>query len=465
MIFNIENVDRNRIAAIEEGKTSITYGELSNFSIKIAEVLKERRVLIFHLTTNTIGSFAGYVALLSNYVVPALIDSKLDLNLLHELIKKYKPQYIWAPQMSDAVRGLDCVFEAYKYGLYQTGYNRGYNIHEDLALMLTTSGSTGSPKFVRQSYQNILSNTKSIVQYLKIREDDRAITTLPMHYTYGLSIIQTHLSVGARTIFTERSLVDKEFWNLLRNEEATTFGGVPYTYEILKKLKFSRMDLPSIRYITQAGGKLGTELHYEFASWCEQKEINFIVMYGQAEATARMSYVPSEMAIKKSGSIGIAIPGGTFKLIDSDGKEITSNEVIGEMVYTGQNVTLGYAESGEDLEKGDERKGILFTGDIGKFDEDGYYYIVGRKKRFLKIFGSRVNLEEVEILLKNAGMESVCVGEDDHMKIFTLHEDIVMVRSTLSKLTGIHPNALTVSHIKAIPRNEAGKILYAALER
>jgi len=342
--------------------------------------------------------------------------------------------------------------------------NFDHNLLPDLAVLLTTSGSTGSPKLVRQSYKNIVSNANSIADYLEIKEDDRAITTLPMYYTFGLSIIQSHLLKGACIIVTELTFMDKKFWNLLKDEKATTFGGVPYTYEMLKKLRFSRMDLPSLRYLTQAGGKLSKELSKEFSEICEKKGIKFIVMYGQVEATARMSYLPHEFAIEKAGSIGIAIPGGEFKLIDDNEVEIIEDSVPGELVYYGDNVTLGYAVDYHDLSKGDENNGVLHTGDIA-MKQDGFYYITGRKKRFLKIFGNRVNLEEVEGILKSSGYDCACGGIDDLLKIYITDESkLEEVRNFISAKMVLNPVAFKSIKIDKIPRNESGKVLYSKLE-
>ena len=318
---------------------------------------------------------------------------------------------------------------------------------------------------MRQSVQNVEENTRSIVAYLGITGQDRAITTLPMSYTYGLSILQTHLAQGAAVILTEATMLDKRFWTLFREQEATTFGGVPYIYEMLKKLRFARMDLPSLRHITQAGGKLSKELSEEFSEICTQKGIQMIVMYGQTEATARMSYLPWEYAISKAGSIGVAIPGGTFQLIDAEGGIIERPETTGELIYSGKNVTLGYAQDRFDLNKPDENHGILHTGDMAKRDADGFYYIVGRKKRFLKLFGSRVNLDEVEGLLKKQGIECACTGEDDRMDVYiTDVQQLDRAGAFLREHTSINPNGFSVRYIEEIPRNESGKVLYTALE-
>lgn len=340
-------------------------------------------------------------------------------------------------------------------------------MHDDLALLLTTSGSTGSPKLVRQSYKNIEANTKSIVEYLNLDETERPITTLPMNYTYGISILNTHLWVGASIILTEKGLTQKEFWTQLKEYNATSFGGVPYTYEMLFRLRFLRMQLPSLRYLTQAGGKLSPELHEKFAQWTIDTNKKFIVMYGQTEATARMAYLPAEKSLEKYGSMGIAIPNGKFTLIDVNGNEITTPDTVGELVYEGENVTLGYAQCGDDLIKGDERFGKLITGDMAKFDKDKFFYIVGRKKRFLKIYGNRVNLDETERLIKShfSDIECACGGIDDKMNIFITninYKDKII--NFITEKTGLNRVAFNVVYIENIPKNEAGKTLYKKLE-
>ena len=217
--------------------------------------------------------------------------------------------------------------------------------------------------------------------------------------------------------------------------------------------------------MTQAGGKLSKELSAEFSEICAQKGIQFIVMYGQTEATARMSYLPWEYARSKAGSIGIAIPGGTFSLLDDSGKEIEGSNETGELIYSGDNVTMGYAQSWQDLGRGDDNHGVLHTGDMAMRDEDGFYYIVGRKKRFLKLFGNRVNLDEVESLLKTAGYNCVCAGIDDHLKLYCTEETkLEEARMFISKKTGLNIAGFTAIPVKEIPRNESGKILYGKLE-
>ena len=384
-------------------------------------------------------------------------------------MKAYQPDYLWAPaKLRNTFPDFSAEYEGFGYTLLKTKTQGVYNLNEDLCLLLTTSGSTGSPKLVRQSYGNVLSNARSIVQYLELNETERPITTLPMNYTYGLSIINSHLLAGATLLLTEKGLMQKEFWRFFKEAEATSFGGVPYTYEMLDKLRFYQMELPSLRSMTQAGGKLQPELHKRFAEYAQQNGKRFYVMYGQAEATARMSYLPYEKSLEKYGSMGIAIPGGRFSVMDEDGKEILSPRTAGELVYEGANVTLGYAECGEDLAKGDERHGRLETGDMAEFDSDGYYYIVGRKKRFLKLFGNRVNLDEVDRLVKAefGNIDCASAGRDDKLALFITEEGLKEdIRAFLSQKTGLNSIAFAVHVIPEIPRNASGKVLYQEFDK
>lgn len=454
-----------RTALITDSGIKITYQELLDRADALGDQIG-RRCLVFSMCRSCADSVIGYVGFLRHQIVPVMIAEHIAPELLDSLLESYHPAYFYLPSehVTPAISGTP-IWENGAYTLLKLNYEQDYALSDDLALLMTTSGSTGSPKLVRQSARNIEENTRSIVEYLGIQGEDRAITTLPMSYTYGLSILQTHLAQGAAIILTEATLLDKRFWTLLREEGATTFGGVPYIYEMLKKLRFSRMELPSLRYITQAGGKLSKELSEEFSEICAQKGIQLIVMYGQTEATARMSYLPWEYAASKAGSIGIAIPGGSFELIDAEGNTIEQPEVTGELVYTGPNVTLGYAQSRFDLARPDENCGVLHTGDMAQRDRDGFYYIAGRKKRFLKLFGSRINLDEVEGLLRKQGIECACTGEDDRLDIYVTNEEqINQAAAFLTEHTSINRGGFRVHCIQEIPRNESGKIAYTQLK-
>ena len=464
MFYQIEPDDK--LALVSQSGQSLTYAELAARVNAFIELGLDRS-LCFCLCENSPASIIGYLGLLSSEVVPLLVDRKITAELLDNLLAVYEPQYLYVPtELAWRFDSYHKREEILSYTLLEANEPKRIVLDDNLALLLTTSGSTGSPKLVRQSYENIRSNTEAIVEYLGITDDERAITTLPMNYTYGLSIINSHLEAHATILLTDASMNMKTFWDFFKSWEATSFGGVPFTYQMLKRVRFFKMDLPSLRYMTQAGGKLPPELHVEFAKWAEEHGKRFIVMYGQTEATARMGYLPAEMSLEKAGSMGIAIPGGSFTLIDVDGNAITEPNVTGELVYEGPNVTLGYAEGPEDLARGDERHGRLETGDMAQFDEDGYFYIVGRKKRFLKIFGNRVNLDEVDRLLATTfeGMGSASTGVDDRMITFVTDKDLVEeVRLWLSNTTHLSQSAFEVRYLEEIPQNESGKVLYNKL--
>ena len=461
------NVSDNKVALINEFGEQLTYGNLRR-AIRDFAGKVEKRCLIFILASNNIASVLGYASCLENHFVPVMLGKNIEYDLLCGLLEAYMPEFLWIPEdRAEEFTDWSTEYEAYGYYLKKSSnalFSQKYN---ELALLLTTSGSTGSPKFVRQSYDNIRANTESIIKYLELDSSERPITTLPMNYTYGLSIINTHLAVGATILLTDKTLMQKDFWLFFKEQKATSFGGVPYTYEMLEKLRFFRMDLPHLRTMTQAGGKLTPELHERFARYAEDSGKRFIVMYGQCEATARMGYLPADKAIDKKGSMGIAIPGGKFRLIDAEGNEIRTPHTTGELVYEGANVTLGYAEKMDDLAKGDERHGVLETGDMAQFDEDGYYYIVGRKKRFLKIYGNRVNLDEVERLVKGKfEVEVGCAGVDDHMFIYLT--DVATsseIKEYVSRTTKLNPSAFKIVVIDEIPKNDAGKTKYTELEK
>ena len=458
---------KGRTALIDDQGDSLTYDEMNIETCAIANHISKRS-LVFCLCKNEIGSIVGYVGFVNNNIVPVLLNANLKDELIDNLLITYQPAFLWVPKEKEAqFTDMESMYEAYNYVLLKTGYEMDYHLYDELALLLTTSGSTGSPKFVRQSYVNVSDNAQSIVKYLELDSSERPITTLPMNYTYGLSIINSHLLVGATILVTEKTLMQKEFWSFFKLQEATSFGGVPYTYEMLDKLRFYRMNLPSLRTMTQAGGKILPDLHEKFAKYAKEQNKKFVVMYGQCEATARMGYLPPEMAVEKKGSMGIVIPGGQFYLIDVDGNKINTPYQTGELVYEGKNVTLGYAECKEDLALGDERKGILETGDMAQFDEDGYYYIVGRKKRFLKIYGNRVNLDEVDRLIKGKfGIEVVSAGVDDHLYIFVTDEKYTeRIKDYVVDITKLNPVAYKVIVIDEIPQNDSGKIMYKELAK
>lgn len=383
--------------------------------------------------SNEVESLAKYLAYLRKGCPVILLGRQMDEEAAEAMRKAYE--------------GAECGGEAGVYG-------------SQLGLLLSTSGSTGARKLVRLSYDNLQANCQSIVEYLGLTAEERPITTLPMEYTYGLSVIHSHLQVGATIVLTNYTFFNREFWEMMEKHQVTSIAGVPYSYEMLwKRLRLGRMYLPHLKTLTQAGGHLKEELQEEIAAWAAETGRRFFVMYGQTEATARMSYIPPENCIEKIGSIGIPVPGGRMELAED-----------GELIYYGDNVSLGYATCREDLEKGDENCRRLATGDMARVDEDGYFYIIGRKKRFVKLYGKRMSLDQIQDVLQGTfGCEDiVCTGDDKtgvHVWVAGAVLDENAVIKTFGEKWGIRPADVTVNHIDEIPRNTSGKIVYAQLAK
>jgi acyl-CoA synthetase (AMP-forming)/AMP-acid ligase II len=452
---------------IQESGCEVTYGELKEYTETLASYIPAR-CLVFCICKNSIASVIGYVAFLNARIVPLMLDQSVDKELLDKLINVYQPKYLWVPsEMAGNFSACTSIYSKHDYTLIRAESGPNYELYEDLALLLTTSGSTGSRKLVRQSYKNIRCNADSIIECLEIGQTERAITTLPMSYTYGLSIINSYLQAGASIVVTGKALVQKEFWVQFKTFSATSFGGVPFTYEMLSKLRFFKMELPSLDVMTQAGGRLTAELHEKFSMYANETGKRFYVMYGQTEATARMSYLPHEKSLEKCGSIGIAIPNGQFFLVDEENNRITDSDTVGELGYIGENVCLGYAESFKDLANGDEQHGILLTGDLARIDDDGFYWVVGRKKRFLKVYGNRINLDEIEGILKDKyrDIELACSGVDDNIVVYVTDDaNNHDLRQYMSEKTGLNRICVSIRHVPEIPKNESGKTIYAELD-
>jgi long-chain acyl-CoA synthetase len=432
------------------------------------QIVLQARSLVLCLCENSVESLLGYVGLLMNGQVLLLQEADQPLAAVHALIASYKPAYVWLAE--NRGRDLGCAIPVYRFGHYAL-YRMAFDgelpvIHERLQLLLTTSGSTGSSKLVRLSRVNLLANAAAISSYLNIREDDVAITTLPFSYSFGLSIVNTHLLAGASIQVTALTPLSRDFWALVQKNKVTSLSGVPYTYEMLRRIKFERFELQAIRYLSQAGGKMSEEGLAYLQKLSSEKGLRCFVMYGQTEATARMAYLPAELFGQKLGSIGTAIPGGRFELVESSGRLISAPNVPGELVYYGANVGLGYANGAGDLARGDDWGGRLATGDLAYRDGDGFYYITGRLNRFVKIFGNRVSLDEVESLLQStyADCEFVCHGREDCLRINykgVIEHDVLL--SFASKQLGLHRSSISCESIAVVPRLSNGKINYSAL--
>ncbi len=449
MLLNLEHINPERIAAIDNDGNRLTYGEIIRFAHDTFDTMAQR-ALCFMLVENNVECVKWVMAaLISQRLVPLILNAKTDETLYNNLLETYKPAYIW------------------QNGVLTRTENPIAPLHEELSHLLPTSGSTGSPKLVRHKYSNIEAAGLNISTFFELKETDRPLMVLPLYYTMGLSMVFSHLRVGATVLITNRNMTDAAFWKFLKDERATSFTGVPYSFQILNLMRFFRMDLPDLELLTQGGGKMPHDLNVKFAEYCRDHNKRWIATYGQSECTARMAYLPAKWALDKVGSIGIAVPNGELSLIDENGTPISTPHTEGEMCYRGKNVTMGYATCLDDLTKGDERNGFIRTGDLAYFDGDGCYYIVGRMGRFLKLFGMRVGLDECEQIITNdCQAECACVGTDEKMIVYiTDAAKQQAVKEALVEKTHIVATSFEIRVIDAIPKNEAGKKLYSKLDR
>lgn len=406
-------MNRGNLAIITE-KEQLTYEQLALEIDRAASMLVERTVAVL-VMENELACVLFYLACMKKGVVPILLDARTEPHVVREYVRRYEPYYI---MFSGSARE-DVSTLAYKktaFGLDVDVWKSSQRVriveNDKLALLLTTSGTSGVSKLVRISSQNLLCNTKSICEYLKICSEDRAVTVLPLSYTYGLSVLHTHLYAGATILLTKRSVLQKGFWSFFETKKGTSLAGVPFTYELFEKSGMRKKRYASLNTMTQAGGKLPVALQEKFGEYAVRNGIRMYVMYGQTEATARMSYLPPEDVLRKPGSVGIAIPGGKFYL------EKAEDEGRDEIVYTGDNVSLGYAVCRADLDRGDDNQGILHTGDTGYLDEEGYLYITGRQAAFAKICGRRINLQELtEQVMERWGIHVSCKEADGKIRV------------------------------------------------
>jgi acyl-CoA synthetase (AMP-forming)/AMP-acid ligase II len=417
------------------------------------------KALVFNFCQNDIRSVCAYLASFEAGHAVALLDDTLTAEFKANLIGLYQPEWI-ASRHAIPRPGYEPVREM----LWRRSVPAAGALHPDLGLLLSTSGSTGSPKFVRLTRRNVEANAASICQALAIRTADRAITSLPIHYSYGLSVLNTHLLTGAGIVLSDEGLLTQGFWETFRTQECTSFAGVPYSYQILNRLDPDRLNVPSLDTMTQAGGKLNNELIAKFSGWIARRGGRFFVMYGQTEAAARISILPHDVLPTKPGSAGLPIPGGSAA-IEIEGSLTTEAGRTGELVYRGPNVMMGYATSRADLALGDVLGGELHTGDMASLDEDGYLYMAGRSKRDAKLFGLRINLDEVEDLLRVYGPTAI-VSKDGQLRIYCEYgdaESFAQYRSELAARLKVNFSAFAFERVPKLPVTSSGKIDYQRL--
>ena len=444
--FSLTEFGESRAVVLSNGD-SISYAKLATMADSAVASLYQHDLLAVECD-NSIESLLVYLGAIRNGICVLPLESALNVELKNKLLANYSVSTVFSASEKRFKR------------FHQEGPER----HKNLALLLSTSGSTGSPKLVRLSLANVLANARQISEYLALGSHSRAITSLPLHYSFGLSVVHSHLAAGGSLVLTNSSVTEMSFWNQFKEFEADSISGVPSTFEMMKKIRFERVVGSSLKVLTQAGGRLSRATAKHYADLALKKAWNFYIMYGQTEATARMSYLPPAELSSNLGSVGVAIPQGRFELIGDDGVIVTETNCVGELVYYGPNVMMGYAESAADLVKGDEHNGRLETGDLAEFGSSGLLSIVGRKKRFIKIHGNRFSLDEIEKLLEEHGLELVITGQDDLLVVAGL--DATNVSIAEKKITDkyrIHKSCIASVILQEIPRNASGKIQYSEI--
>jgi acyl-CoA synthetase (AMP-forming)/AMP-acid ligase II len=328
----------------------------------------------------------------------------------------------------------------------------------DLALLMSTSGSTGSPKLVRLSHRNLASNADAIGAALGLTADDCGVTSLPLHYCYGLSVLHSHLAAGARIVATTASVVDPCFADAVRTHGVSSIAGVPHTFDLAEAAGPDRILGPSVRLLTQAGGRMDPAAQERWRARAAANDAEFVVMYGQTEATARMAFLPPRLAASCPGAVGIAIPGGELRIEPVADR----TDGVGELVYRGPNVMMGYATEPRDLAEGavlDQ----LRTGDLGRFDPvHEVFEVVGRTSRFIKPFGLRIDLDVVESRLESVLGSVAVTGDDEQLVVAAPAQDREVVAALVGDLCGLPASRVAVL-TGPVPRTAAGKVDHGAL--
>lgn len=427
------------------------------------------RSLTFLLTDMSPRTIARFLRLTEYGQPVALLDPNTQAEALKNLLDIYRPEFVFAVpgKEYDAFQGEYVIGEDVP-GQWVRRTPAKIDLHPDLGVMLTTSGSTGSPKFVRLSLDNLFVSARQISQSLKIGRTDTVAATLPLFYSFGMSVVTSHALSGARIVVTTKSIIESGFWEDIRKNRVTSLPGVPQTYSMLRRIGFDEMAVPSLRVLTQAGGALSLDDTEYFHKSMTKRGGQFFVMYGQTEASPRISCLPSENVLRKIGSAGLPMMGSTISVHDEEGRQLEANDV-GLVRYTGPNVMMGYAENSSDLALGDTFGFTLETGDLGFLDEEGFLFLKGRSKRITKIAGARISLDELEIIAgRIIGYSAAAVDSGQNGPyIFFVADDVEVdldaARKKLARELRVPPKLLTVALLASLPLLPNGKTDYVTL--
>lgn len=443
-----------RSTALVSNQLSLTYGDLVNQVEKFKQQIDLAPPGLMAIAiTPTISSVISYLAAISSNRPLVLLDPESDMTQNAWLFKNYDPAIIYG--FEEAPPGFTRLGELF---IHPTS-----KVVSTACLCLTTSGSTGSPKLVRLSHKALTANAQSISIALGIDDSHRAITSLPLNYSYGLSVLNSHLLSGAQIVLTNETIITRGFWSTFDERGCTSFAGVPYSYTLLRRLRFSPSDHPSLKSMTQAGGRLDLDSRKYFYNLLDSHEKQFVIMYGQTEATARMSILQHQDFIGHEESVGKAIPLGKFEIL-SDNNAKVEFLTEGQIFYSGPNVMDCYVSNSEDFDQASESLSQLNTGDRGYLDEDGFLYITGREKRIGKVYGTRINLDEVEEQIRVDGFSCAVTNMDDELHFFfeknpSHSYDPVLLAGRFQ----LHSSVIKIHVIDSLPLLGNGKINYAQL--
>lgn len=464
----------DRVALIEAASGRVvTYRELLEAADTMAASMGPDKDLVFVLARNDLRTAQTYATALRHGHAIAFLDGDRPADEYAELISAYRPRHLVGPSgtaaalagqslplsaaadLADGVDGESITFD----------FGHPPVLHPSLAVLLATSGTTGNRRYVRLSRGAVDANAAQIAEALGLDASERPITSMPLHYSFGLSILHSHWQVGASVVLSRRSVIEASFWEAVDRYGCTSLGGVPFTYQQLEGTRFRRAQHPSLTSMQAAGGALGPELTRLYADHLSERGGRLLVMYGQTEATARMAVVPPDRLEAKLGSAGVALPGARLR-IEPLAEQPPSPNGAGRIVYEGPNVMMGYATDASDLARGDELHGTLDTGDVGYLDADGFLYIVGRTKRIAKILGVRISLDELEAALHGHGPAAVLSGEDaiDAYCAFGSPSELERLGHELAERAHVHPRTVRMHRVESIPRLATGKVDYARLE-
>lgn len=466
-LFRAFNKYKKNIAIIDNEHSDLSYKQVLKETNKIKKKIKNKSLILI-ISENTLGSLLAYIFCIINNHVAIIVDSKTIKKNILKIFKNYEPNYIFLSKEMKTIFKKKCSekYEFFDQSLMKNKINKKKKLNRNLSVLLSTSGSMGSTKFVKLSKNNLKTNTDSIINYLKINNKDSAITNLPISYSYMISVINTHFEVGGSIIISKYSLIQKKFWKILKNSKVTSFNGVPYTYEMLIKVGLKNIKIGTLKYLTQAGGKLEKNKLREIINFCKRNNIKFFSMYGQTEASPRISYLKPEFSEKKIGSIGKGLSGNKIYIIDNNGKKILKPYVEGEIINEGKNVFMGYSKNCNDLNKLNEKNYKLKTGDLGFFDKDGFFFITSRISRIAKIFGNRVDLGDLESLMSQKNYKVVCLSDSNKISIFIEKSyNKTNLINTISKITNLNINSFELIKLKYFPRTLNNKVSYDELKK